>query len=214
MTNNDLLYNAALAGVAGGTGERWFQVYAASLPTLIEQIAVAIDADIAPIVGGANDSQAALLQSIATGVFSSRYPEASISSYVQIATMISSIFNQLNAKLVAVTPVTSGGLHAFPFTFATGALSIVQALQANTVVSSISVLVTTPFNGGMPLMDVGTPLAPSAFVSNSSINLKVAGQYDNPAIVPNSVLQNMIMTFAGDGSTAGGGVLFYMVSTT
>jgi len=74
MANNPNLYNAALAGIAGGNLERWLSTNAAdaALAAAVGNVAVAVDAAIAPIDGGGTAQQCQLMQSICQGIMSGR----------------------------------------------------------------------------------------------------------------------------------------------
>lgn len=99
MPNNPNLYNAAIAGVAGGNLERWigadtdYSVFSA----VVGNVATAIDAEIAAIEGGGTEQQAALLQAITQGVMAGRsILGLSAANYQEIADAITAVFGELD----------------------------------------------------------------------------------------------------------------------
>jgi hypothetical protein len=104
MANNNALYDATVAGAGGAAQRGWliatnagaYVTFAADVNTL----AVAIDLQIAPIVGGPSISQINLLQSITEAVLSARYPIANApATYVDISRAIATLFNALSPLL-------------------------------------------------------------------------------------------------------------------
>jgi hypothetical protein len=100
--NNVGLYNAVIAG-AGGNAQQVsvndpvavdYLPYANS----IAQIAAAVDAAVPAIIGGPTLGQEQLMQSIAAGVFSNRYPKLG-TSYISTSAAIAALFTELSGKL-------------------------------------------------------------------------------------------------------------------
>lgn len=104
MANNPNLYNAILAGAAGGNQQRWLTDNNASdysgFEDAIGALATAIDDAIDPIEGDANVAQCALMQSIVQGVFSDRYVQSTAQAFYQsIVGPIVAIWSQVNSAL-------------------------------------------------------------------------------------------------------------------
>jgi len=80
MANNNLLYNAAAAGCAGGVSERWLSSeVSADYAPLTQKIALFASAvDSAIPAGTVSDSDAKLVQALSLGVLSDRYLSADV----------------------------------------------------------------------------------------------------------------------------------------
>ena len=100
--NNPALYDAVVSGVGGAGQQSWLTALHISdyddFVVGCGAVALAVDAAIAPIIGGASYSQIALMQSIVYGVMTGRYPYFKQSSdYQQIGRSIAVLWQALNA---------------------------------------------------------------------------------------------------------------------
>lgn len=110
MANNNVLFNAVLAGVTGGGQQRWITNPNAAAysgySAIVLSIATSVDALIAP--GSYNDGHGRLMASIASGVYSGRFPSSSGVS--QIAASIVALFMAQAANILGeggTSPVSS-----------------------------------------------------------------------------------------------------------
>lgn len=122
--NNQDLYDAIVAGSAGGDLERWIVKAQSSeyddVYDAVVAFATAVDAAIPIISGGASLSQINLLNSLTHGVISSRYLQnASSDVFADIAAAIAASFAQGSTRLTnqpalasSVLSVTSFGVNA------------------------------------------------------------------------------------------------------
>jgi hypothetical protein len=99
MANNDQIFNAVLAGAGGSSQERWLtSVVSSSYDEFVSKvvdIANAVDAEIAPTT--IDIGERSLMQAIAQGVFSGRFPN--VTTYDQIAESIVQLYTALAAEL-------------------------------------------------------------------------------------------------------------------
>jgi hypothetical protein len=106
MPNNDQIFNAVLSGAGGATQERWItELVAADYTEFVDRvvaIATAVDSNIAP--GTIDLGERSLMQAIAQGVFSGRFPH--VTTYEQIADAITILYDVLAAELF---PEAGGG---------------------------------------------------------------------------------------------------------
>lgn len=104
MANNPPLYNAVIAGITGGSQQRWItDTDSASyndFQTMVNAVASAVDDAIPVQPGGVTVAEAALMQSITGGVFADRYPISDDpSNYDSIASAIVALYQEMAGSL-------------------------------------------------------------------------------------------------------------------
>lgn len=109
MANNNLIFNAAIAGASAGIGSRWLTSVSEStypsMANVINAFATAFDAQIPSIASpGATRSEAALAQSICQAFWSDRMPKDLLSSdYTEAAQTLAQLYTDVATKLTADT---------------------------------------------------------------------------------------------------------------
>ncbi len=108
MANNNNLFNAVIAGAGGGNQQRWITDTNTSnytaYQTVIEELAIAIDAAIPPINGDANVAQSALMQSIVASIFADRFIKTTEeANYTPIIDAIIALYTSLASSLLTPT---------------------------------------------------------------------------------------------------------------
>lgn len=106
MANNNAIFDAVICGAAGAFQQRWISnTNSASYDSFtdtVEVIATAVDSGIA--TGTITQQQADLMQSVAQGVFSGRWPQSNNqSAYSAIASAIIALYTSLAASLLPVS---------------------------------------------------------------------------------------------------------------
>jgi hypothetical protein len=119
--NNPLLYNAVIAGAAGGSQERWLRAGSvaadyATFRTSVLALATLVDAAIAPAV--VTQAEVQLMQSIIQGVFAGRFIQDT-APYTDIVSSIVELYTEIAAGL-DVNPADT----TIPLTIAAGAITI------------------------------------------------------------------------------------------
>ena len=112
MANNVDLKNAAIAGLSGGSQERWITDDNSSSYTafaaVIQVFATEIDAAIPVIPGGASAAEAQLLQGLCQGIAATRLPNSLVPAhYTPIARAVAAIWQELRGEL---GPVPTGAV--------------------------------------------------------------------------------------------------------
>lgn len=106
MANNPRYLNAAIAGIGGAAKSAWVNDPVAGdyagYSNAVNAAALAVDAAIAPVAGGALSSAASLLDSICSAVFLGRnVSSTNQADYATVAASIAAVFTSLLAKLVS-----------------------------------------------------------------------------------------------------------------
>jgi hypothetical protein len=214
--NNPLLFNAAFCGISGGCdADRWIINGAdLNLNQAVRAAATTIDSFIPPIVGGATSSQAALLQSICEGIYTSRYlQDANPLSYTVIAQSIANNFNAAQLNLVpTVSPIPAHTLtvQQVPFTFASGTL-VIGAVAIGTIIALAQISITTPFPPGSNIQ-FGTTGNPTMFLNLDSADAGHNNSYNELEVVTINLNDLLILTTNTTGPI-GSGTLYYEVQT-
>lgn len=101
----------------------------------------------------------------------------------------------------AVTNVTKN----FKQTLAFGASSpvVIGTPADNSVIARIAVVVTTPFNGTAPTLDIGVSGTTDKYMDQDEIDLKTAGVYISEPFTFEATGLEIIATYAADSSSAG-----------
>ena len=110
MANNQDLYNAAVAGIAGGCSERWITNTSPAsyegFRNAVDALANAIDALI-PAAGGVGNDKARVMQSLCQGVMANRLITSSDpADYSDIAAAIVACYTEI---ITIITPVNPPG---------------------------------------------------------------------------------------------------------
>ena len=101
--NNQALYNAALAGVIGGSLQPNAHTDAAFYTHYIVEcvaFATAVDTEIDPLPGGASVAQAAHITAICEALWQGRFPGSPLAAdpgYVKVARTVAAVFSKANA---------------------------------------------------------------------------------------------------------------------
>lgn len=113
MANNDEIFNAVLSGAGGASQERWITSTVAGsydeFVTKVVEIATEVDSLIAP--ASIDIGERSLMQAIAQGVFSGRFPQ--VNDYTQIAGAIVQLYDALAAQLYPEGGGGGGGSVSF-----------------------------------------------------------------------------------------------------
>lgn len=166
MANNQILYNAAIAGICGGTQERWITATVPDTYDTLQQagaaLATAIDALI-PTDSDIGEDFARVLQSLTQGVMSNRYiVSVDADDYADIAAAIVACYTEI---ITAITPISppSGNNPTIGIRFTlepneTGSIQIVsltstggwpEAIGMNFILSSFNSAGFVPTNIGV-----------------------------------------------------------------
>lgn len=215
--NNPTIYNAAVSGIAGGVEQRWVATVDPNLANRIAAVATAIDAQIAPIGGGATDAQAELMSELCMGVFSSRYlGNEPVSAYTQIIAAIVNAFNAIGAKLTYVAPgpppVLAPSILYSAFTFSTTSPAVLYTSAPNVILYSFSILMTTPFNDPSASCQLGITGDLTRIFNTNQVGLNTSDQFDSDQRIIQLPSTNLILTLAPGASTQGSGVVMWSVS--
>lgn len=88
--------------------------------------------------------------------------------------------------------------------FGTSSPATMFTLPANAVITSISVIVDTAFDGTAPTVSVGVSGTASKYMPATAVDLKTAGEYEyHPGVAPEGTTNALIATYSADGSSAG-----------
>ena len=207
MSNNPMLFNAAIAGL-NGSQERWLishvqQDYAHDAE-VVNQIATIIDSTI-PTYGNIDLTEPArVMQSITQAVFSER-ALSTTADYSSIASSIAALFLEMKNLL---QPVTGGdgpdddNVLTMNFTGSTGT-AVLQALIAGAILVFSQISITAPFNSGTRIQ-LGTSAIPNQFLDLIEPS---EGSYSNALVV---VPQNDFLILTVQSSSPNGsGIVFY-----
>ena len=95
-----------------------------------------------------------------------------------------------------------------PFTYTSGSL-LLQAVAPGDLLDRAAILITTPFDGPLAAMHMGTTTSPNLIFAPGEVTPSVAGTYDNSALEEFSVADFLQLVINSGGSTQGAGLLFY-----
>lgn len=111
-----------------------------------------------------------------------------------------------NVNVIAVPYVGSGGAGTFTST---------GQIPAGAIVTNVSNVVTSPFDGTTPQVSVGVSGTPSKFLGGSTTDLlNTAYPQENPQVTEQSSAAAVLVTLTGTGITTGAGVIYLTYATT
>lgn len=198
MANNDILFNAAVAGIGGAIDQRWIvgttPIDYIRYHDSIEAFATAVDAAIPP--GSPDEGSAKLLQSICIGVLSNRDIVSVISAdYNNIAVSIAALYTELLSLLF---PEGGGGGGAVSSVFGRAGV-VIAAL--NDYVASLVGNDSTVLGGTGTTKDALNTLLALIIALNSN-------DVDNSSTVAGTTISDALNTLKG----AAGGVYDFVDS--
>lgn len=88
--------------------------------------------------------------------------------------------------------------------FGTASPLTMFTLPANAVISRVTIVVDTAFNGTAPSVSIGVSGTTSKYMSATDVDLKTAGVYEvDPGLTADGTTNALIATYSADSSSAG-----------
>lgn len=190
---NPILFNSAICGGLGGSQQRWIsnpnEAAYAEIQSIVVAIATAIDEALG-VQTGVNSAQADLMQSIAQGILSSRYPSsANKDDYDAIAAAIVAMYLQLKGALDADgNPNPTGDPNTVALFDGDGVLSDTPELLATSInpFSLVGIQDYREGGGNGPLWQIGSSELAGGPANRSAIGLDILGFTGHPSDPPDT----------------------------